>query len=89
MGWHRIGECKRCGRCCSLAGLLHAPVLHKASTNQTEGVVCKHLKFDESGLAVCSIFEKPERPQACIDHPNSPGSLVDIECGYFFIFTDS
>ncbi len=88
MGWIRLGECRRCGKCCHLKTLLQAPIHIETSVSNLEAR-CKHISFDENGLATCTIFDKDERPEACSLHPSSPKSLTSDECGYFFIFTDS
>ena len=88
MGWIRLGECKQCGKCCHLKELLKASVLLTTSVSDKDAT-CKHLIELEDGTAICAIFDSPDRPLACIDHPSSPASLTDEDCGYFFIFTDS
>lgn len=89
MGWIRLGKCIQCGKCCQIKNLLQASC-HEQTTVSDKSAVCKHLSVDEtSGLSVCLIFGKKERPEACNLHPSSPKSLTDEECGYFFIFTDS
>lgn len=88
MGWVRFGKCLQCGKCCHVKNLIQA-ACHERTTVNDESAVCKHLSYDKDGLAVCLIFGKKERPEACGLHPSSPKSLTDEECGYFFIFTDS
>jgi hypothetical protein len=89
MGWVRFGKCHQCGNCCQIKNLLQA-ACHVQTTVSDTDAVCRHLSFDEtSGLAICLVFNKKERPEACSLHPGSPKSLTSEECGYFFIFTDS
>ena len=86
MGWVRMGACIQCGRCCRLNNLLGAPVHSGSSVNVSEAK-CKHLIELDDGTAICGLFGKPERPQACIDHPSSPLSLIE-GCGFCFIFVN-
>lgn len=82
--WVRLGECKRCGRCCSLVNLLKAPVHASTVSNAGKDVRCKHLSM-EGDAATCTIFGTDRRPPPCSLHPSSPESLTE-DCGYFFVW---
>jgi len=45
---------------------------------------CLHLEIDESGKATCLIFDSPDRPSKCHNHPGNPPILHE-GCGYWFI----
>ena len=85
----RIGQCKRCGRCCQVK------TLWKGLNRKTKIFLCilrpkliftkgrcDHLKF-ENGMAKCEIYDK--RPLFCRLFPDEPADLVDDRCGYKFI----
>ena len=88
----REGKCLRCGKCCSLGYLAKTLAFKKAfksdkiekfiSENNVDKVYCKHYNIEDN---LCMIFNKPERPKACINHPGSPNSIIP-GCGYKFRF---
>lgn len=93
----RYGECLRCGQCCRLVELVTADVINKEKVQGNlnlqhflkqevaQSVHCVHLCFDPSTkLVSCGLFDKPNRPQFCIDHPSSPASLTKSCIGYKF-----
>lgn len=68
----RVGECKRCGRCCGTRGI-------------TEGVVdgpdCSHLLM-ENDRGLCLNYEY--RPVFCREYPAEPADLI-AGCGFRFV----
>jgi len=97
----RIGDCKRCGKCCYFSNLITAPSIKTAMSDEQKAVIhnvlalekltkskvcCKHLKFDSDGLATCTLFGNPKRPLGCSIHPNSPESLTEGCEGFTFVW---
>lgn len=88
----REGKCLRCGKCCMLNHLIETSAFKKASKsenlekfileNNISEVYCKHYDIEDNS---CMVFNKPERPKACINHPGSPNSIIP-GCGYKFRF---
>jgi hypothetical protein len=92
---YRLGECKRCGKCCYMYNLVTAPSLKRTitpemrrvlKTSAGKNIVCRYLSYDKNKLATCLAFDKPERPTACSFHPGSPESLTEGCEGYTFIY---
>jgi len=87
--YERRGSCKRCGKCCTIKGLLERDMLLAelwaelldVSVERVMKVRCPHLKF-EDGIAVCTIY--PNRPDFCRKYPNHPKDIID-GCGYYFV----
>ncbi|MFA6971407.1 MAG: YkgJ family cysteine cluster protein [Gallionella sp.] len=97
MKWLRIGECKRCGRCCKADFLLKAcNVWEKiilwfmlrskgAKMDNLKGFTCPHLA-EADGKHVCLTYE--HRPEFCKKFPASPRDLIDEDCGFRFVDHD-
>ena len=97
----RIGDCKRCGKCCYFSNLITAPAIQNSMSDEQRAVIhnmlalekitgakvcCKHLVFNSDGLATCKLFGKSERPIGCLIHPNSTESLTDGCEGFTFVW---
>lgn len=88
----REGECLKCGKCCSLGYLAKTVAFKKAiksnnikkfiSENDVDSVYCKYFDVKSN---LCTLFNKLERPEVCINHPGSPNSTI-LGCGYKFRF---
>jgi len=88
----REGYCLRCGMCCTLGHLTKTFAFKKASKsenfkkfiseNNTNEVYCNHYNKEDKS---CIVFNQPERPEACVNHPGSPNSVIP-GCGYKFRF---
>lgn len=79
----RSGSCLRCGKCCI--------AYDKHPLEGGKKIPCKHLSFDEKGIATCAIHEE-KRPQVCIDNPiyPTPCMVPDAKetCGYTWVVND-
>ena len=99
----RIGDCKRCGKCCFFSNLITAPAIQLTMSDEKRAAIhnmlafekisgsrihCVHLEFGSDGLAICKIFGKPERPIGCSIHPNSPESLTKGCEGFTFVWEE-
>ncbi len=90
----REGKCLRCGKCCSLGYLAETPSFKRAQKSDkiekfiseqgdnSKNIYCKHYNMNNN---LCKVFNQIERPEACIQHPGSPDSLIE-GCGYTFRF---
>jgi hypothetical protein len=45
------------------------------------GIECEHLEYDGEGLAVCAIYDSPDRPAFCDEWPIGPPVMFDT-CGF-------
>ena len=93
-GKQRMGECKRCGNCCTFNKLWReTKFIDKLmiclirpniiiSLNKFKNLKCPHLRFDTNPhQAFCANYEK--RPQWCKDYPANKGDLIE-GCGFHF-----
>lgn len=72
--YNREGECNRCGKCCYW-------VARDGSLKP-----CKHLNYDDEGLAICDLHGKPERPNRCINFPEKRDTLNKFQnCGFNWV----
>lgn len=70
--YERKGRCNRCGSCCYW--------LDRDGKRQP----CKYLEIN-LGIAKCTIYGQPERPQRCINFPPKPDvSNKHPLCGFYF-----
>ena len=76
----RSGSCLRCGKCCI--------AYDKHPLEGGKKVPCKHLVFDDKGIATCLIHESV-RPSICVENPIYPTPCMvpdAIEtCGYSWV----
>jgi hypothetical protein len=71
----RVGECRRCGRCCDL----HCPSLKwVANRDVKKDEVFTDTGIDGPFMAICTADPKP---QMCADFPTDPWQTPP-KCGY-------
>ena len=90
----REGKCLNCGKCCSLGYLAETTSFKKAQKSDkiekfiseygddSKDIYCKHYDIENR---LCKVFNQPDRPEACTQHPGSPSSVIE-GCGYTFRF---
>ena len=76
--YKRVGECKRCGRCCDL----HCEwLIWVANHDVKQGERFKDTGIDQSFMAVCVADPKPEM---CANFPTNPWQTPP-KCGFSWI----
>lgn len=80
----RIGQCNRCGDCCTIVGLTSGnPALSMlAGLLDESDSRCPHLVI-ENGKATCRIYGN--RPVFCKAFPAELMDICSQHCGYLFI----
>lgn len=76
--YRRVGECRRCGRCCDL----HCPHLRWVVNRELKpGEVFYETGLKEPIMAECTA---QPRPKMCADFPTDP-SQTPPKCGYSWV----
>jgi len=76
--YKRVGECRRCGRCCDL----HCPYFRwVANRDIKKGEVIEETGIDAPIMAMCTADPKPE---ACAKFPTDPWQTPP-KCGYKWV----
>lgn len=58
-----------------------------ASSDGTSGNMCYSLSYQKCPHHVdekCDLYGKPERPQMCVDFPETPSQVRNTPCSYWF-----
>jgi len=76
--YRRVGECKRCGRCCDL----HCKdLVWVANRDVKKGERFTDTGIDQPFMAVCTATPKPEQ---CVNFPTNPFQ-TPLKCGYSWV----
>lgn len=90
----RVGNCRRCGRCCDKS-LAQPDIWEKMMRSNKPDVriyegkafsrVCPSLERQEDGTTRCRCYKT--RPPICREFPRKPDDLKMIpECGFKFVW---
>jgi Fe-S-cluster containining protein len=76
--YKRMGECRRCGRCCDL----FCPYLRWIANRDIKaGEIFQDTGIGQPIMAICTANPKPK---ACADFPPDPWSTPE-KCGYYWV----